>query len=457
MKAVTLLLLVVMAGCAHKEKTTPAPAAEAKAAPKKSLYERLGQKPAITAVVDDFLGRVAADKRINLRFMNTDLPRLRGMLIDFVCHATGGPEKYRGSDMSSAHAGLQLVDEEFNALVENLGAAMKKLGVPEAEQNEVVGALGPLKPQIVDPPSAEAQKHDPQMVETAKQLAGMLRNSQKTQAADLLDAAITARVRGQRNYADQLYSAAELQLQPDALAALSPLFREGAPPRVATKLKTLPKDTPAQPKGAVGSSDDDDKEKPKRGSLSGTMKIDGQEMGGRPGVIMLTPASGKYSKRPPRQRVVEQREREFAPHVMAVPVGSTVSFPNFDPVFHNVFSLSPTKAFDLGIYKNGETREVTFEKEGFVRLGCNLHANMAAYLVVVGAPHYVVTDEAGKFRFKSLQPGKYKVRAWTEMSTEPVTQNIEIKEGENTLELDAKASAAVRDFGTDKFGVKRSK
>jgi plastocyanin len=211
-----------------------------------------------------------------------------------------------------------------------------------------------------------------------------------------------------------------------------------------------------QPKGAVGGSEEDEPDKkPARGSLTGVMTVDGQPLAGRLGVIMVQPASGKWAKRTPKQRVIEQRDRQFAPHVMMVPVGSTVSFPNFDPVFHNVFSVSPTKPFDLGIFKNGESRDVTFEKEGILRIGCNLHANMSAYLVIVAAPHYVVTDANGKFRFKSLPPGKYKVRAWSERSTEPLTQMIEVKDGANDVTLDVKGAAAQADLGTDKFGNPR--
>ena len=80
---------------------------------------------------------------------------------------------------------------------------------------------------------------------------------------------------------------------------------------------------------------------------------------------------------------MEQRNREFAPHILAVPVGSTVAFPNFDTIYHNVFSRSEAAPFDLGIYSNGQSRELTFDKDGIVRLGCNLHSNMSAYVVVV--------------------------------------------------------------------------
>jgi hemoglobin len=459
--AVTMTAAMLVAGCAHKtgdEKASAGGAtAAASTAPKKSLYERLGGKPAITAVVDQFVANVAADKRINMRFMNTDIPHLKVLLVEFVCAATGGPggmEQYEGRDMRTAHGGMQLVDEEFNALVEDLAAALDKFKVPAQEKGELLGALGPLKPQIVNPPPPEEAKHDAKLADKGRQTAAYLRKTGKTKAADLLDMAVIARTRGQRNYAEQLFSAAELEVEPDVLAMLNPLFREGGPERVTTKLKQMPKDMAPQPKGAVGGSEEDQPEKPSRGSLTGTLTVDGQPLNGRLGVIMVSPASGKWSKRTPKQRVIEQRDRQFAPHVMMVPVGSTVSFPNFDPVFHNVFSLSPTRPFDLGIYKNGESREVTFDKEGILRIGCNLHANMSAYLVVVAAPHYVVTDAAGKFRFKSLAPGKYKVRAWSERSSEPVTKEIVVKEGANDVAIDVQGGAKA-DLGTDKFGTPR--
>lgn len=166
MRVEPLLIALLLSGCAHHEKTASSTAtapppqhAEAAPAPKKSLYERLGGRPAITAVVDEFVGRVAADKRINGRFFNTDIARLKGLLVEFVCSATGGPEKYEGRDMHTTHAGLELVDEEFDALVGDLKGALDKLNVPAPEQNELLGALGPLKPQIVNPPPEAAKKH----------------------------------------------------------------------------------------------------------------------------------------------------------------------------------------------------------------------------------------------------------------------------------------------------------
>jgi hemoglobin len=114
-----------------------------------SLYERLGGKPAITAVVDDFVGNVASDTRINKRFANADIPRLKGRLVDQVCEATGGPCKYTGASMRDAHTGMKITDAEFNALVEDLVKSLDKFKVPAKEKNELLGALGGMKGDIV--------------------------------------------------------------------------------------------------------------------------------------------------------------------------------------------------------------------------------------------------------------------------------------------------------------------
>ncbi|MBI3637607.1 MAG: group 1 truncated hemoglobin [Candidatus Rokubacteria bacterium] len=115
----------------------------------KSLYERLGGKPAIQAVVDDFIGNVAADARINQRFGGTNIPRLKAMLVDQICEASGGPCKYKGQSMVDAHRGMRITDAEFNALVGDLVKSLDKLKVPDREKNELLGALGGMKPQIV--------------------------------------------------------------------------------------------------------------------------------------------------------------------------------------------------------------------------------------------------------------------------------------------------------------------
>jgi plastocyanin len=197
-------------------------------------------------------------------------------------------------------------------------------------------------------------------------------------------------------------------------------------------------------------------QRPERGSLRGTLQVDGKPLNGL-GLVMLWPQGGGAAgaKRTPQFQVIEQRNKTFAPHLMAVPVGSTVAFPNFDSVYHNVFSLSQPQRFDLGLYKAGDMRQVTFTKPGIIRLGCNIHANMAAYLVVIDAPHYVVAETDGKFAFRSLKPGKYKVRAWSEQSAEPLMTEVTIKAGANDTMIDLKGGAQ-QGLSDDKFGATRT-
>ncbi len=114
-----------------------------------SLYDRLGGKPAITAVIEDFVGNVAADTRINRRFANADVPRLKRMLVDQVCEATGGPCRYTGASMVDAHRGMNITEAEFNALVDDLVKSFDKFKVPAQEKTELLTALGSMKAQIV--------------------------------------------------------------------------------------------------------------------------------------------------------------------------------------------------------------------------------------------------------------------------------------------------------------------
>lgn len=126
------------------------------AAAQDSLYKRLGEEAAITAVVDQFLANVVADARINKFFANVDAARLRKLLIEQICAATGGPCTYTGRDMRTTHAGLGIGDADFDALVEDLVAALDKFSVPEKEKGELLAILGPLKPDIVNVPASAA-------------------------------------------------------------------------------------------------------------------------------------------------------------------------------------------------------------------------------------------------------------------------------------------------------------
>ena len=300
-------------------------------------------------------------------------------------------------------------------------------------------------------PAAEAPKLSAKLAPVSERAQGF------REAADQLVKAGQMLDNGNRNLAEQLFSTAELLVGAEALADVAPLFREGAPPRVTTPTQKVDPNAAPQP-AVAGSSEDDDeasgvKPPPQIGSLTGTMQIDGKA-GGALGLVTLEPASGKWKPRAPKKGVIEQRGREFRPRVAAISVGSTLSFPNFDTVFHNVFSTSPSAPFDLGIYKVGEARDYTFAKEGIIRLGCNLHANMSAYIAVVSAPHYAVTGEDGAFSFRRLAPGKYKLRAWSVKSKAPITQDVTIKVGKNEVTVGVSAAAPAGP-PPDKFGGKR--
>lgn len=139
-------MVVAAAGCSTMDASSGGMAGE------KSLYDRLGGKPTITAVVDDFVGRVAADNRINGKFANANIPRLKMMLVDQICQASGGPCTYAGRDMKTAHTGMGINGAEFDALVGDLVATLNKFKVGEQEKKDLLAALGPMKKDIVERP-----------------------------------------------------------------------------------------------------------------------------------------------------------------------------------------------------------------------------------------------------------------------------------------------------------------
>lgn len=440
-----IALVCLAAACGGK----PATQTAAKPAAKSDLYDRLGGQRAIVAVVDDFIGRVADDTRINIRFTNTDIPKFKNLLIEFVCMATGGPCTYTGLDMETSHAGMELVEEEFTALVEDLAATLDKFKVPAKEKAELLGALGPLQPSIVAPKDSLRPVPEAQLAKAN----AVLDKVTDPAAKDLMKAAIVAARRGQRNYADQLFSRVEIAVGAKTVAAAAPVFRDGAPPRIATAPKQMPQDAAPQPK-VVGSSDEDDPSTSQLpGSLRGTITVDGKPLDGV-GLVMLYPQSGNYRKRTSKFRIVEQRNKQFSPRLLAVPPGSTVAFPNYDSYYHNVFSLSSSAPFDLGLYKSGQSRDIKFDKVGLIRLGCNVHAKMASFIFVIDAPNYVPVEGDQEFIFKSLAPGKYKARVWSERSAEPTESNIVIANGENEMTFDVKGDAETGP-SKDKFGQSR--
>jgi plastocyanin len=118
-------------------------------------------------------------------------------------------------------------------------------------------------------------------------------------------------------------------------------------------------------------------------------------------------------------------KKEFSPHVLVIPVGSTVSFPNHDPFNHNVFSLSEEAPFDLGLYSRGQARSAGFARAGVVRVYCNVHAQMSALIVVRDNPFFTQPGSDGSFSIGGVPPGSYVLHVWHERAPE-VTQKIDV-------------------------------
>ena len=119
----------------------------------------------------------------------------------------------------------------------------------------------------------------------------------------------------------------------------------------------------------------------------------------------------------PRKRLqLTQKNKSFQPHVLVVPAGSTVDFPNRDPFFHNVFSLFDGKRFDLGLYEAGASNSVRFDRLGVSFLFCNIHPEMSAVVIAVDTPYHGVSDRAGKITIPNVPDGKYKMHVWYERS-----------------------------------------
>ncbi len=135
-------------------------------------------------------------------------------------------------------------------------------------------------------------------------------------------------------------------------------------------------------------------------------------------VVWLTPVApaNTTSLRPGHFRVV-QRGKQFAPHQLVVPVGSTVEFPNHDPFFHNVFSLFEGKRFDLGLYEAGGDRTVHFDRAGVSYIFCNIHSEMSAVVVALATPFYGISARSGQVSIPNVPAGKYVLRVWDEASS----------------------------------------
>jgi len=150
---------------------------------------------------------------------------------------------------------------------------------------------------------------------------------------------------------------------------------------------------------------------------AGTGSIKGTVTGGAsnaPVANAVVMVDGPPGTAPSARAVIDQRDDTFVPHVLAIPAGTSVAFANSDPHLHNVFSASPAKKFDLGMYGQGEAKSVTFETPGVVRVKCNAHPKMEALIVVHANPYIAVTDAHGAYTITGVPAGRYDVRVWDE-------------------------------------------
>jgi hypothetical protein len=158
---------------------------------------------------------------------------------------------------------------------------------------------------------------------------------------------------------------------------------------------------------------------------------------------------------PPHPQLV-QKDKMFHPHLLVVPVGAVVEFPNRDPFFHNVFSLYEGKRFDLGLYEAGTTRRVVFDKPGISYIFCDIHAEMSAVVIALSTPYYAISDRHGQIVIPHLPSGRYKLHLWYEAALPEqltaMTRDIEISDRNSTLGVFHLTQADLPQSHKNKYG-----
>jgi len=144
-------------------------------------------------------------------------------------------------------------------------------------------------------------------------------------------------------------------------------------------------------------------------------------------VVWLEPMGASPADRQGRTVKIVQKQKRFVPHVVAVPVGSTVDFPNADPIFHNAFSNFAGQPFDVGLYPPGTSQRVRFLRDGVARVFCNIHPTMSAVIVVVRTPFIAISNKEGAFSIEGVEPGEYRMRVFHERSPDQTLRALERK------------------------------
>jgi plastocyanin len=160
---------------------------------------------------------------------------------------------------------------------------------------------------------------------------------------------------------------------------------------------------------------------------------------GPPAALWLTPvhATASTSFLPARPYTLLQKNKQFSPHLLIVPVGGVVHFPNADPFFHNVFSLFDGRRFDLGLYEAGSTRDVTFGREGVSYIFCNIHPEMSAVVIALTTPFYGVEGKDSRVRIAHVPEGDYLLHVWAEgddpIMLSALTRKVQVDSGHSNL------------------------
>jgi plastocyanin len=142
-------------------------------------------------------------------------------------------------------------------------------------------------------------------------------------------------------------------------------------------------------------------------------------------VYLETAPRGAFEQTEAGRAVMDQRNETFAPHLLAITTGTTVDFPNSDRIYHNVFSLSKPATFDLGRYAAGKSKAIRFDRPGIVRVFCEIHSHMSAFILVFSHPYFAMTDSDGRYRLDDMPPGTYNVIAWNEgASSDPSSVTV---------------------------------
>ena len=177
-------------------------------------------------------------------------------------------------------------------------------------------------------------------------------------------------------------------------------------------------------------------------------------------VVWLSSNSGEsreHSVRPPQHYKLAQKDKQFTPHILVIPTGSSVDFPNLDPFFHNVFSLFNGKRFDLGLYEAHTQRTVQFDRDGVSYIFCNIHPEMGAVIVTLSTPYYTTSSRDGNITLHDVPPGSYRLHVWAENvpidRLNALSRTIEVgQQGVDLGTISIETSGDVMGHHKNKFG-----